>query len=60
MRLLIVEDEPRLLRTLSKALREEGYAVDTSDEGEEGIFKALSSDYDAVILDVMLPGREGW
>ena len=60
MRLLIVEDEPRLLRTLSKALREEGYAVDTAEEGEEGAFKALSCDYDAVVLDVMLPGMDGW
>jgi two-component system OmpR family response regulator len=60
MRLLIVEDEPRLLRTLSKALREEGYAVDAAEDGEEGAFKALSCDYDAVILDVMLPGMDGW
>ncbi|QJE94896.1 response regulator [Luteolibacter luteus] len=60
MRLLIVEDEPRLLRTLSKALREEGYAVDTAEEGEEGASKALSCDYDAVVLDVMLPGMDGW
>lgn len=60
MRLLIVEDEPRLLRTLSKALREEGYAVDTAEDGEEGAFKALSCDYDAVVLDVMLPGMDGW
>lgn len=60
MRLLIVEDEPRLLRTLSKALREEGYAVDAAEDGEEGAFKALNCDYDAVILDVMLPGMDGW
>lgn len=60
MRLLIVEDEPRLLRTLSKALREEGYAVDTAEDGEEGAFKALSCEYDAVVLDVMLPGMDGW
>jgi len=60
MRLLIVEDEPRLLRTLSKALREEGYAVDTAADGEDGAFKALNAEYDAVILDVMLPGVDGW
>ena len=60
MRLLIVEDEPRLLRTLAKALREEGYAVDTADEGEDGLFKASTCDYDAVVLDVMLPGLDGW
>lgn len=57
---MIVEDEPRLLRTLSKALREEGYAVDTAEDGEEGAFKALGCDYDAVVLDVMLPGMDGW
>lgn len=60
MRLLIVEDEPRLLRSLAKALREAGYAVDTAEEGEDGLFKALGCDYDAVILDVMLPGIDGW
>jgi len=60
MRLLIVEDEPRLLRTLAKALREEGYAVDTSEDGEDGLFKATTCDYDAVVLDVMLPLLDGW
>ncbi len=60
MRLLIVEDEPRLLGTLAKALREEGYAVDTAADGEDGIFKALACDYDAVVLDVMLPELDGW
>lgn len=60
MRLLIVEDEPRLMRALAKALREEGYAVDTAGEGEDGLFKAVSCDYDAVLLDVMLPGMDGW
>ena len=60
MRLLIVEDEPRLLRALAKALREEGYAVDTAEEGEDGFFKAQSCDYDAIVLDVMLPNMDGW
>lgn len=60
MKLLIVEDEPRLLRTLAQALRESGYAVDTAADGEEGCYKALEADYDAVILDVMLPGLDGW
>ncbi len=60
MRLLVIEDEPRLLRALAKALREEGYAVDTAEDGEDGIFKAMSCDYDAVVLDVMLPGVDGW
>jgi two-component system, OmpR family, response regulator len=60
MRILIVEDEPDLLRSLAQALREEGYAVDTANDGEDGWFKAESYDYDAVVLDVMLPRLDGW
>src|SRR5712691_9966137 len=60
MRILIVEDEPRLLRNLSKALREAGYAVDTAEAGDDGLFKAETYDYDAVVLDVMLPALDGW
>jgi two-component system, OmpR family, response regulator len=60
MRILIVEDEPDLLRGLAKALREEGYAVDTAADGEDGHYKAENYDYDAVVLDVMLPGLDGW
>lgn len=60
MRVLVVEDEPRLLHNLSKALREEGYAVDTAGTGGDGLFKAESYDYDAVLLDVMLPEIDGW
>jgi two-component system, OmpR family, response regulator len=60
MRILVVEDEPRLLQSLAKALREEGYAVDTAETGDDGLFKAETSDYDALVLDVMLPGLDGW
>lgn len=60
MRLLIVEDEPRLLRSLAKALREEGYAVDTAATGEDGLFKARTYEYDCIVLDVMLPVLDGW
>jgi two-component system OmpR family response regulator len=60
MRLLIVEDEPDLLRGLAKALREEGYAVDVAEDGEEGLQKAGSVAYDAIVLDVMLPGMDGF
>lgn len=60
MRILVVEDEPRLLRNLAKSLREEGYAVDTASDGEDGSFKAELNDYDAIILDVMLPKLDGW
>jgi len=60
MRILIIEDEPRLLLSLAKALREEGYAVDTADTGDDGLYKAESFGYDAILLDVMLPGLDGW
>ena len=60
MRLLLVEDEPDLLASLAQALREEGYAVDTADNGEDGLFNAEGTDYDAIVLDVMLPGIDGW
>jgi two-component system OmpR family response regulator len=60
MRVLVVEDEPRLLRNLAKALREEGYAVDTADAGDDGLFKAETYNYDALVLDVMLPRLDGW
>lgn len=60
MRLLIVEDEPDLRGGLARALRDEGYAVDAVDNGEDGLFNAESTDYDAVILDVMLPRLDGW
>lgn len=60
MRLLVVEDEPDLLSSLMKALREDGYAVDGAADGEDGLFKAGNCEYDAVVLDVMLPGIDGW
>ena len=60
MRLLLVEDEADLLRSLARALREEGYAVDTADEGEEGFYKATNAQYDAIVLDAMLPRMDGW
>jgi len=60
MRILIVEDEPDLLRSLAQALREEGYAVDSANNGADGLFNAESYDYDAIVLDVMLPKLDGW
>lgn len=60
MRILLVEDEPRLARSLAKALREEGYAVDTSLTGDEGLHLAENCDYDAIVLDLMLPRLDGW
>lgn len=60
MRVLIVEAEPELLRVLVQALREDGYAVDEALTGTDGLYKATAWDYDAVLLDVMLPGLDGW
>lgn len=60
MRILIVEDETDLLRALSQAMREEGYAVDEAADGEEGLYKALETEYDAIVLDVMLPKLDGF
>jgi two-component system OmpR family response regulator len=55
-----VEDEPDLLAGLARALRKQGYAVDTAGDGEEGLDKAQSTDYNAIVLDVMLPRLDGW
>lgn len=60
MRILIVEDEPDLQTALARALRDEGYAVDTAASGADGLFNAESVDYDAIVLDVMLPELDGW
>lgn len=60
MRLLVIEDDPLLLHSLSEGLREEQYAVDTAADGTEGLAKATDSNYDAIVLDGMLPGFDGW
>jgi len=60
MRLLVIEDDPALLRTLAATLREENYAVDTAADGADGLFKAQQNTYDAILLDVMLPKLDGW
>ena len=60
MRVLVVEDEPELRRVLAQALREEGYAVDEAGDGPDGLYKAEMWDYDAILLDMMLPGLNGW
>ena len=56
----MVEDEPDLRKGLTQALRRAGYAVDTAADGEDGLHKAQSIDYDAIVLDVMLPRLNGW
>ena len=59
MRVLLVEDEPNAAHVLAKGLREHSYAVDLASDGETAIFQAGTTDYDAVILDVMLPRQNG-
>src|SRR5215216_231671 len=58
-RILIVEDEERLARLISRVLREEGYAVETTGDGRTGLSRALSEDFDLLMLDWMLPDRSG-
>lgn len=60
MRLLIVEDEPKVARFIERGLREEHFSVDAAFDGEEGLDLALVHDYDLVILDVMLPKKDGF
>lgn len=59
MRILVVEDSARLQRTLATAFRRSGYAVDVAGDGEEALWLAESNDYDVIVLDVMLPKRDG-
>jgi two-component system, OmpR family, response regulator len=60
MRILVIEDDPHLLRSLAANLREENYAVDTAVDGLEGLTKAMDESYDALVLDVMMPRMNGW
>jgi DNA-binding response OmpR family regulator len=60
MRILVVEDNRKVASFIEKGLREEGYAVDVSHDGLDGSLKARVYDYDAILLDVMLPGRTGF
>lgn len=59
MRILIVEDEPSLLKSISRRLREEGYSVDTAEDGEDGQELIEVVEYDCIILDIMLPVING-
>lgn len=59
MRLLLVEDYRPLRQSLTKGLREAGFAVDATGDGQEGLWYAMSNDYDVIILDLMLPGMDG-
>ena len=59
MRLLVVEDEKKMAELLARGLREEGHAVDITSRGEDALWMAKSTAYDAIVLDVMLPGGDG-
>jgi DNA-binding response OmpR family regulator len=60
MRVLLVEDEPRAAQMLAKGLRERAYAIDIAGDGETALYQAAITEYDAVVLDVMLPGVDGF
>ncbi len=60
MHILVVEDEKKTHEYLKKGLMENGFVVDVAVNGEDGLHLALTGDYDLVILDVMLPDRDGW
>lgn len=59
MKIAYIEDNPTLLRNVTKGLRKAGYAVDTADNGEDGLWLLESSEYDVAILDIMLPKMDG-
>jgi two-component system OmpR family response regulator len=60
VRVLVVEDEARMATLLERGLREEGYSVDVATDGTNGLWRATEHDYDAVVLDVLLPGIDGF
>lgn len=60
MHILIIEDEPKTAAYLQKGLTEGGFVVDVVDNGEDGLHMAITEHYDLVIVDVMLPGKDGW
>ena len=60
MRILVIEDEAKAAQFVKKGLTESGYTVDIAHDGEEGLCMALETDYQLIILDIMLPKRDGW
>jgi len=60
MRLLLIEDEEDAARMIAKGLRQESHGVDVASDGESGLNKALTHPYDLIILDIRLPGKDGW
>ncbi len=60
MRILVAEDEPKLARALRRGLEHEGYSVDIATNGPDALFEATEWEYDGIVLDVMLPGLDGF
>ena len=60
MRVLLVEDDARIARFVAKGLREQAYAVDVSADGDDALYQAAINSYDVIILDVMIPGKNGF
>lgn len=60
MRILLVEDEPRMAQVIAKGLREHSYAVDVAEDGNAALYQTSINDYDLILLDVLLPGRDGF
>jgi two-component system, OmpR family, response regulator len=60
VRVLVIEDEPKMAALVARGLREEGHAADVASRGEDGLWMANSAPYDAIVLDVMLPGLDGF
>ena len=60
MRALIVEDEPKMARLIRRGLIDQGYAADVVSNGEDAIWRAGATEYDVIVLDVMLPGLDGF
>jgi heavy metal response regulator len=60
VRILVIEDEPKVARFLERGLRQQAYAVDVAGDGEDGLRLAGDHEYDLIVLDVMLPGRDGF
>ena len=60
MRVLVVEDEPKMANVIAKGLREQSYAVDVAPDGDQGLYLTSINDYDVIVLDVLLPQRDGY
>ena len=60
VRVLIVEDEPKMAGLIRRGLRDEGYAADVTATGDDALWMAAATEYDAIVLDVLLPGKNGF